>query len=307
MRKKRKHKTTTDKTDECKTAKRRYRATSSRQKTATKRWKTTTNDRHKKCKKTTRKHKTTKDSKQPQKRWKPAANRPHRRTTSETKQNRYRDTEKKSLKDLKQTERDAQRPQRRKMWIRIIINKDAQQQKGHKKPSKTTTQAERPRRETKRLERQQKKMKNSHEETLNDHKKVQIDHKDAWNDNKGHPQPPQRDTKTTTKLHTCTPSTDTRKRRMHRMTQLRTDSTQTQNSDGVKSENQNNHKDTHTKPQRDYKQTAKLNRLKILKGSKKWTRTDVETFGLCLRRFWLWCRRVLNVSAGPSSTRQHTN
>lgn len=53
------------------------------------------------------------------------------------------------------------------------------------------------------------------------------------------------------------------------------------------------HKDTHTKPQRDYKQTAKLNRLKILKGSKKWTRTDVETFGLCLRRFWLWCRRVL--------------
>lgn len=141
--------------------------------------------------------------------------------------------------------------------------------------------------------RQQKKRKNSHEETLNDHKKVQIDHKDAWNDNKGHPQQTQRDTKTTTKLHTCTPSTDTRKRRMHRMTQLRTDSTQTQNSDGVKSENQNNHKDTHTKPQRDYKQTAKLNRLKILKGSKKWTRTDVETFGLCLRRFWLWCRRVL--------------
>lgn len=138
-----------------------------------------------------------------------------------------------------------------------------------------------------------KKDENSHEETLNDHKKVQIDHKDAWNDNKGHPQPPQRDTKTTTKLHTCTPSTDTRKRRMHRMTQLRTDSTQTQNSDGVKSENQNDHKDTHTKPQRDYKQTAKLNRHKILKGSKKWTRTDVETFGLCLRRFWLWCRRVL--------------
>lgn len=136
MRKKRKRKATTDKTDECKTAKRRYRATSSRQKTATKRWKTTPNDKHKKCKKTTRKHKTTKDSKQPQKRWKPAAKRPHRRTTSESKQNKYRDTEKKSLKDLKQTERDTQQPQRRKMWIRIIINKDAQQQKDTKKTPK---------------------------------------------------------------------------------------------------------------------------------------------------------------------------
>lgn len=150
-------------------------------------------------------------------------------------------------------------------------------------------------------------MKNSHEETLNDHKKVQIDHKDAWNDNKGHPQPPQRDTKTTTKLHTCTPSTDTRKRRMHRMTQLWTDSTQTQNSDGVKSENQNDHKDTHTKPQRDYKQTAKLNRHKILKGSKKMNTNRRGNIWFVSPEVLALMSEGFNVSAGPSSARQHTN
>lgn len=155
--------------------------------------------------------------------------------------------------------------------------------------------------------RQQKKMKNSHEETLNDHKKVQIDHKDAWNDNKGHPQPPQRDTKTTTKLHTCTPSTDTRKRRLHRMTQLWTDSTQTQNSDGVKSENQNRPQGhTHKTTKRlqtncKTKQTQNLKRVKKMNTNRRGNIWFVSPEVLALMS------EGFNVSAGPSSARQHTN
>lgn len=307
MRKKRKHKTTTDKTDECKTAKRRYRATSSRQKTATKRWKTTTNDRHKKCKKTTRKHKTTKDSKQPQKRWKPAANRPHRRTTSETKQNRYRDTEKKSLKDLKQTERDAQRPQRRKMWIRIIINKDAQQQKGHKKPSKTTTQAERPRRETKRLETATKK----------EEKQPRRDAK--WSQ-KGTNRPQrcmkrqQRTSTTTTKRHKNNYKT-THMHTVHRhakktdapndttANRLHTDSKQWR---GEIRESEQPQGHTHKTTKRlqtncKTKQTQNLKRVKKMNTNRRGNIWFVSPEVLALMS------EGFNVSAGPSSARQHTN
>lgn len=163
--------------------------------------------------------------------------------------------------------------------------------------------------------RQQKKMKNSHEETLNDHKKVQIDHKDAWNDNKGHPQPPQRDTKTTTKLHTCTPSTDTRKRRMHRMTQLRTDSTQTQNSDGVKSENQNRPQGhTHKTTKRlqtncKTKQTQNLKRVKKMNTNRRgniWF-VSPEVLALMSEGFKCVCRSIVRSSTHQLTQRSLIN
>lgn len=160
-----------------------------------------------------------------------------------------------------------------------------------------------------------KKDENSHEETLNDHKKVQIDHKDAWNDNKGHPQPPQRDTKTTTKLHTCTPSTDTRKRRLHRMTQLWTDSTQTQNSDGVKSENQNRpqghtHKTT-KRLQTNYKtkQTQNLKRVKKMNTNRRgniWF-VSPEVLALMSEGFKCVCRSIVRLSTHQLTQRSLIN
>lgn len=160
-----------------------------------------------------------------------------------------------------------------------------------------------------------KKDENSHEETLNDHKKVQIDHKDAWNDNKGHPQPPQRDTKTTTKLHTCTPSTDTRKRRLHRMTQLWTDSTQTQNSDGVKSENQNRPQGhTHKTTKRlqtncKTKQTQNLKRVKKMNTNRRgniWF-VSPEVLALMSEGFKCVCRSIVRSSTHQLTQRSLIN
>lgn len=218
------------------------------------------------------------------------------------------DTEKKITKGPK-TDRTGHTAaaERRKMWIRIIINKDAQQQKGHKKPSKTTTQAERPRRETKRLETATKK----------DEKQPRRDAK--WSQ-KGTNRPQrcmkrqQRTSTTTTKRHKNNYKT-THMHTVHRhakktdapndttANRLHTDSKQWR---GEIRESEQPQGHTHKTTKRlqtncKTKQTKNLKRVKKMNTNRRGNIWFVSPEVLALMS------EGFNVSAGPSSTRQHTN
>lgn len=75
------------------------------------------------------------------------------------------------------------------------------------------------------------------------------------------------------------------------------------------------HKDTHTKPQRDYKQTAKLNRHKILKGSKKMNTNrrgniwfvSPEVLALMSEGFKCVCRSIVRSSTHQLTQRSLIN